>query len=389
MTIAGAWLVLFSTFGYLYSFGVYEDFYVLEFLTNCSPSSIAWIGSFQLMMPFALGIVSGKFFDRGYFHVLEIAGGVLFTFSLFMLSLSKPAHYYQVFLSQGVGMGLGAGLTFVPSVTITSHHFSKRRSLATGVVMSGSSAGATVFPIMLNHLIPKIGFASAVQASGYVVLSTLVVGNLMMRTRPRAARGTPDIKSFFTDGAYLWAIAGGLSATFGIYLPVIYIQLFAVQHSVGSNIAFYSIAIMNGAGAFGRIAGNYFADKYSPFKLQIISTLCTAGTIWAVLGIHDTRTLALVSTLYGMFSGAWLSHALVVLASLARNSDEIGARTGIALALASFGSLGAAPIQGALLTRDFFWIRPVAFSGSILVVSACCATVMTVLARNRPKCSGD
>ncbi|KAJ7818785.1 MFS general substrate transporter [Mycena olivaceomarginata] len=338
--------------------GVYEDFYVLEFLTNRSPSSIAWIGSFQLMMPFALGIVSGKLFDSGYFHAVQILGGALFTFSIFMLSLAKPAHYYQIFLSQGVGMGLGAGLTFVPSVSITSHHFAKRRSLATGVVMSGSSAGATVFPIMLNHLIPKIGFASAVRGSGYVVLACLVLGNLMMRTRPRAARGVPDIKSFFKDGAYLWTILGTLLSTSGIFLPVIYIQLYAVQHSVGSDIAFYSIAIMNGAGGFGRIFGNYFADFYGPFALQTACTFATAATIWAVLGIHSTGTLAVVSTLYGMFSGAWLGLSISLLASLARNPDEVGARTGIALALGSFGCLGSAPIQGALLTREFSGFVP-------------------------------
>ncbi|KAJ6567057.1 major facilitator superfamily domain-containing protein [Mycena capillaripes] len=346
MTVAGAWLVLFR---YLYAFGVYENFYVLEYLTNHIPSSIAWIGSFQLMMPFALGIVSGKLFDNGHFHAVQISGGIIFTFSLFMLSLAKPFQYYQIFISQGLGMGTGLGLTFVPAVSITADHFAKRRSLATGVVLSGSSAGATIFPIMLNHLIPKIGFASAVRASGYIVLGSLVVGNAMMRTRPRPARAASDIKGFLTDAAYMWTIFGGLLSMLGVYLPVIYIQLFAVQHSVGSSLAFYSLAIMNGSGAFGRVAGTYLADLYGPFNLQVICTLITGATIWAVLGIHNAGTLVFVSVIYGIFSGAWL--------------DEIGARTGIAFALGSLGALGSAPIQGALLTRDFLWIRPVAFSG--------------------------
>ncbi|KAJ7827453.1 MFS general substrate transporter [Mycena leptocephala] len=389
MTVAGAWLVLFSTFGYLYAFGVYENFYVLEYLPNHSPSSIAWIGSFQLMMPFALGIVSGKLFDNGYFHAVEISGGVIFSFSLFILSLAKPFQYYQIFLSQGLGMGIGIGLTFVPAVSITAHHFSKRRSLATGVVLSGSSAGATIFPIMLNHLIPKIGFASAVRASGYIVLGTLVIGNAMMRTRSRPARAVPDIKSFFNDAAYIWAILGGLLSLAGVYLPVIYMQLFAVQHSVGSSLAFYSIAIMNGSGAFGRVAGTYFADLYGPFDLHVFCTLITAATIWAMLGIHNSATLVLVSVFYGIFSGAWLALSISCLASLARNPEEVGARTGIALALGSFGALGSAPIQGALLTRDFLWIRPVAFSGSIVMVSVVCFVIMSILARKRtPAASG-
>ncbi|KAJ7485629.1 MFS general substrate transporter [Mycena latifolia] len=377
MTVAGAWLVLFSTFGYLYSFGVYEDFYVLEYLTNHTPSSIAWIGSVQLMMPFAMGIISGKLFDNGYFHTLEIAGGAIFVFSFVFGSL-WPFQYYQIFLSQGLGMGIGIGLTFVPAVSITAHHFAKRRSLATGIALTGSSAGSTIFPIML-----KIGFPGAVRASGYIVLGGLVMGNLMMRTRPRGARAIPNIKSFFTDGAYLWGILGTLLSTFGIYLPVIYIQLFSVQHSVGSSLAFYSIAIMNGAGAFGRVAGTYLADIYGPFNLEVITTLITAGTIWAVLGIHNSVTLVLVSALYGIFSGAWLGLSIACLASIARSPDEIDARTGIALAVGSLGSLGSAPIQGALLTLDFLWIRPVAFSVSILIAAACCFAGTSILVRRR------
>ncbi|KAJ7896285.1 hypothetical protein B0H14DRAFT_499740 [Mycena olivaceomarginata] len=174
-------------------------------------------------------------------------------------------------------MGLGAGFTFVPSVSITSQHFAKRRSLATGVVMSGSSAGATVFPIMLNHLILKIGFAGAVRASRYVVLGCLVLGNLMIRTRPRAARAAPDIRSFFSDAAYLWTILGALLSTTGIFLPGE--CTYGGRLKVMLYIAFYSIAIMNGAGAVGWIVGNYFTDLYGPFTLQTVCTFATAATI--------------------------------------------------------------------------------------------------------------
>ncbi|KAJ7103759.1 MFS general substrate transporter [Mycena epipterygia] len=374
-TIAGAWLVLFATFGYLYSFGVYEDFYALEYLSNHSPSSIAWIGSFQLMMPFALGIVSGKLFDSGRFHAVEIVGAVIFTISLFMLSLAKPFQYYQIFLSQGVGMGIGLGLTFVPTVSITVHHFNKRRGLASGIALSGGALGATVFPIILNHLLPTVGFARAVRATGYIVIGCLVVGNSLMRTRlpPRSQRpgaSTPDIKSFFTDSPYMCAVLGLLLSSIGFYFPVIYIQLLGVQNSVGSNLAFYSLAILNVSSAFGRISGNYLADVYGPFNVQIPYTFFTAATIWAMLGIHNAASLVIVSILYGFFSGAWLALAFACMSSLARSPEEVGARTGLALALSSVGSLASAPIQGALLTGSFIWIRPVAFSGCMMFAGA-------------------
>ncbi|KAJ6493615.1 MFS general substrate transporter [Mycena vitilis] len=341
------------------------------------------------MMPFALGVVSGKLFDSGYFHVVEIAGGIIFTFSLFMLSLAKPLQYYQIFLSQGLGQGIGLGLTFVPTLSITVHYFHKRRGLASGVALSGSALGATVFPIMLNHLIPTIGFARAVRATGYIVIGCLTVGNALMRTRlpPRSKRPgatTPDIRSFFSDYAYLWAVFALLLSSIGFYFPVLYIQLYSVQHSVGSNLAFYSIAILNVSSAFGRISGNYLADVYGPFNVQIPYTLFAGATIWAMLGIHNSASLVVVSILYGFFSGAWLALAFVCMSSLARSADEVGARTGLALALSSVGSLVSSPIQGALLTSSYVWIRPAAFSGCMMFGGAGAFLVArTIQARTR------
>jgi len=327
-------------------------------------------------MPFAFGIVSGKLFDAGYFHTLVATGSVLFSFSLFMLSLARPHHYYQVFLSQGLGMGLGIGLTFVPTVSILVHHFERHRALASGIALSGSSIGAVIFPIMLNHLIPKIGFAQAVRATAYIVLGCLVAANALMRTnlatsKLRANAPPPDVWSFFTDAPYMVAVFGSLMGLFGLYFPVFYLQLYSVQNAnVGATLAFYSLAILNASSAFGRIGGNFLADRFGPWNLQIPCTTITAATIWAVLGVKNSATLVVVSILYGLFSGAGLSLTVAGWASLARNPREAGARTGLALAIASFGILGSAPAQGALLSDQFKWLRPIAFSSTLLFGSS-------------------
>jgi len=54
-----------------------------------------------------------------------------------MLSLAQPHHYYQNLISQGVGMGIGMGIMFIPALTITSHYFREKRSMAMGIVISG------------------------------------------------------------------------------------------------------------------------------------------------------------------------------------------------------------------------------------------------------------
>ncbi|KAF5328479.1 hypothetical protein D9758_018602 [Tetrapyrgos nigripes] len=372
LTVTGGWFILFATFGYLYSFGVYQDFYVREYLTNHSTSSIAWIGSFQLMMPFAMGIISGKIFDNGGFYAVQTVGCLLFTFSLFMLSLAKPFQYYQIFLSQGVGMGLGLGLTYTPTMAIMTHYFKRRRGLATGIALTGCSIGAVVFPIMLNQLIPRIGFGPAVRATAYIVLGCVIIGLALMRTQyaPKRNVKPANIKSFFSDISYMSTVVGALITTFGFYFPIIFLQLYSVQHQIDDNLAFYTIAIMNGTSVIGRIIGNHLADLYGPFNIQVPCTIITGATIWAVLGVHGKASLIVVSILYGIASGAWLSLAFLVLASLAQDASEVGARVGLALALSSFGSLGAAPVQGSLLGKDFDWIKPISFSAMMTIGGA-------------------
>ena len=44
-------------------------------------------------------------------------------------------------------MGLGAGLVFSPCTTAVGIHFRRRRSLAVGISLTGSSVGAVAFPI--------------------------------------------------------------------------------------------------------------------------------------------------------------------------------------------------------------------------------------------------
>jgi len=158
----------------------------------------------------------------------------------------------------------------------------------------------------------------------------------------------------------------------GIYFPVVYIQFFGIQHRVDSNLAFYSVAIMNAAGGFARIVVNYLGDVYGPFNVQTLCTLFTGGMIWAMLGVHDGASLVVISIMYGAFSSAWLSMGFACFASLARGPEEVGARAGIALALVSVAVLISAPIQGALLTDKFAWIRPAGFTGSTMFAGAVC-----------------
>ncbi|EIN13004.1 MFS general substrate transporter [Punctularia strigosozonata HHB-11173 SS5] len=380
LTVCGSWFALFATFGYINAFGVYQDYYTRIYLNNVSASTVSWIGSFQFFVPLIMGLWAGRLFDGGYFRPMMLIGSLLFTFSLFMLSLANKHQYYQVFLAQAVGMGLGLGLVFTPSVSIPTHYFRRRRALASGIALSGSSVGAIIHPILLNQLFSRIGFHGAVRASGYMILGCLVIANLTMRTRipPRKAGGPmpTSLKTLFSDVAYVLTITGSFFCQITVYFPAFYIQLYAVEHGVDLNLAFYSVAILNAGSVIGRILPNFFADKIGPFKLVIPCTIICSGLMFSLLGIKNTGSMVAVAAVYGIASGAYLALIVAVVASLSRSPAEIGLRVGVAFSTNSFAALVGIPIAGALLgtgsTNDLHWTRAIIFSCVCVAVGAAC-----------------
>lgn len=68
---------------------------------------------------------------------------------------SLGTSYYQIFLAQGVVVGLGAGCLFVPSVAIVSTYFTSKRALMTGFTAAGGSIGQSRPIFLETHWAPQ------------------------------------------------------------------------------------------------------------------------------------------------------------------------------------------------------------------------------------------
>jgi MFS family permease len=88
------------------------------------------------------GAITGPLYDLGYVRPLIVTGAFLTCFGMMMTSIATE--YYQLFLAQGVIVGLGAGCLFVPSVAIVAQWFTTRRALATGITAAGGSIGRKI-----------------------------------------------------------------------------------------------------------------------------------------------------------------------------------------------------------------------------------------------------
>ncbi|KAJ6482133.1 major facilitator superfamily domain-containing protein [Mycena vitilis] len=372
--VAGGFMLYVTGLGYFNAYGVYQDFYVREFMTEHSPAEIAWIGSCQIALQFTLGLPVGKAFDAGYFHHLMIAGSLIYCFSLWALSFAKPNQFYLVFLTQGVGMGIGQGLTFLPALGVAAHHFSRRRGLAIGIMTSGASVGGIIFPIMLNNLLFRHGFVVGVRATAALITGLMLLANLLIRPRYPKNRlvSKASLRLILTDLPYMTFVVGGIFIMLGLFYPIFYLQLYAMQQGIREQIAFDTITLINAGGIVGRLIPNLLSDRIGSFNVIIPVVFSTAACILAMLAATlNAGGLIVISLLYGAMNAGYVSMTPALLADLSNDRSEIGLRMGLWFTFTAVAALAGQPLSGTLILGNFRWST--VFAGGTVIVGGCLA----------------
>ena len=136
LQVLGSFAMWTNCWGLVNSYGVFQTYYVFISLSNKTPSQISWIGSLQAFLLVFVGVLSGPLMDKGHFYILNVLGSFFVVFGLIMTSLCEE--FWQIMLAQGVTVGLGCGLLFVPSAAIIGQYFVRRRALASSVASIGS-----------------------------------------------------------------------------------------------------------------------------------------------------------------------------------------------------------------------------------------------------------
>lgn len=161
--------------------GVFQTTYEQTTLSQYSTSSITWIFSSQLALMWLPGPLYGRLVDTYGPAPVLYPCAALAVFGLAMTSLADE--YYQVFLAQGLVLGIGSGGVFSTALICVSQWFARRRGLAVGIASVGSSAGGVVFPAFFIELAPRIGFHAAIRWATLMIGVLLAVACLLVRAR--------------------------------------------------------------------------------------------------------------------------------------------------------------------------------------------------------------
>jgi MFS family permease len=368
------------------AFGVYQTFYKLDLLSSYPSSNISWIGSTQAFLMFLTSVAAGPIFDAGHLNFLLGTGSLFTVLGMFLTSVCKV--YYQCFLAQGVMMGIGFGLLYLPAPAIVSQYFHARRALAIGMSSVGSALGTlllvtfllvhltsdlggVIYPIVFTQLQPRIGFGWATRVIAFIILGTSIIPLLVLKSRTVASpwRTIIDV-TVFRDIPYILLNTGLLFGFMGLWIIFYYIQLYALQRSsVSTELASYLLVMINAASLPGRLLTGFYADKVGSINFQTVVAASSAILTFCLIAIRSAAGLIVYSLLYGFSAGAFMGLPAAGVVRLSEDHSKIGIRIGMTLGFVGFGVLVSNPIAGAILAVDGSWTGLIVWCGALLTAS--------------------
>jgi MFS family permease len=390
LVVAAGFAVTFVGFGCVYSFSAFIESLQHDF--GASRGSVSLVFSLAGFLYFALGAVSGPLADRWGSRRVVLIGIVLIAAGLALASVSHSLQ--MVYAAYSLGVGLGVGFSYVPSMGAVQRWFIKRRGLASGLASSGIGAGALVGPPLAALLIGIWGWRDA-----YLVLGglTLVIGAgmaLLIQNDPRERGLGPDgeppaketgttqasgssILDAIKSGRFIALYAACLACSFGVFVPFVHLTPYATDHGIAKTSAVLLVSVIGIGSTVGRFFLGSLADRFGRevSLVGMFAGMALALLIW--LSSTQFWPLAIFAFLFGTAYGGWVALLPAVI------MDYFGGRNvsgliGILYTSAGIGTLIGPSATGYIFDATHSYTLPIVVSITGNVVAA---IIMAVTAR--------
>jgi len=330
IVVGAALLIMAIMWGAYNSFGIFFKPVLTDF--NWTRAMISGALSLSWIVQGLLGIVMGRLNDRlGPRVVLTISG---FLVGLGYLLMSRIGAVWQLYLFYGVIIGAGMGGSWVPIVSTVARWFAKRRSLMTGIVLSGVSIGTLIGAPVANRLISAYDWRMSYIIMGGIVLGVVVLAAQFLRRDPTQARQksysgsggekqepVSETHSFFLREAVrtqqFWLTSGMFFCLgFCVYTIIVHIVLHAIGLGISSTSAADILATIGGLSIVGRIVLGSAGDRFGNRLVFVIGFILIAATLFWLVSAEEAWGLYLFAAVFGLAFGGCITSQSPLVAGL-------------------------------------------------------------------------
>jgi predicted MFS family arabinose efflux permease len=215
-----------------------------------------------------------------------------------------------LYATYSIGLGLGVGLVYVPSIGAVQPWFVANRAFASGLAVAGIGAGNFAGPLLAAWWIGLFGWRGAYLA---LAIFVLVLGGLAALAIKETAHQASGIRDGLPLGAALktppfWLLFASLVLScIGLFVPMVHLGPYAVDagHSEAQGVALVSLI---GLGSLvGRFTVGAPADRLGrmPSLAAMYAGLGAMFILWWAAEAY--WLLALFALVFGACYGAYVA----------------------------------------------------------------------------------
>ncbi len=375
IVVAGAFTVMFFTFGLAYSFASFMA--SLENAFSASRGAVSMAFSIAVPLYFALGAVSGPLADRygprkiGLFGVAIGGAGLLVA--------AGAEALWEIYLGFGVGMGIAIGFSYVPAIGTVQGWFSTRRGTASGIAVSGIGLGTLCMPPVAAYLIGALGWRAAWAVLGLVMVAAGGAALMLVKKAPGfvAAPASDMSMEPFTATLYeavrsrtfvmLYLAMAFISV--GAFIPFVHLVPYAEDQGLSHSAAVWILGTLGLGSTAGRFLGGGVADRWGRRKsLAAVFAVLAVMLLWWMASSAAWQ-LYLFAFVFGAAYGSFVAlfPALCV--------DYYGTRHSLGIIGMLYTAMSIGTLIGPRLAGDAFDIfgnyhGPIAISAAFSLVAA-------------------
>jgi MFS family permease len=304
VVVAAAFTLMFVGFSAAYSFAAFFSAFEAEF--GASRGHIALVFSVAAFLWFLLGAPGGMVADRFGPRRVALAGVACLAAALWLAAQARSLSV--LYATYSIGIGLGVGLVYVPSVGAVQPWFGANRAFASGLAVAGIGAGNIAGPLLAAWWIGLFGWRGAYVALAIFVLVLGAAAALAIRQQPGIAAAGPAhgmTLGLAAKTQAFWLLYGSLVLScVGLFVPMVHLGPYAQDAGYTEAQGVTLVSLIGLGSLVGRFTIGGFADRLG--RLPSLAAMFAGLGIMLIVWWSTTAwwLLALFALVFGMCYGA-------------------------------------------------------------------------------------
>ena len=375
VVVAAAFTLMFIGFAAAYCFAAFFTAFQAEF--GASRGDVALVFSVAAFLWFLLGAPGGMAADR--FGPRRVAAAGVASLAIALWLASRVGSVGALYATYSIGIGLGVGLVYVPSVGAVQPWFAANRALASGIAIAGIGAGNIAGPLLAAWWIGLFGWRGAFVALALFVLVLGAIAALLIRPRENVSTRTS------LDGVPLplalktrpfWLLYASLVfSCVGLFVPMVHLGPYAQDIGYTEAQGVTLVSLIGLGSLLGRFTVGPFADRLGrrPSLAAMYAGLGAMLLVWWASSAW--WLLALFATAFGMFYGAYVALLPTIV------MDLYGARSVSGIIGCLYTGAGVGTLVGPWLAGKAYdalgaYDLPIAAGAALSFLAAACVALL-------------